>query len=576
MSRHGESSLCYDLHLCSGVNVMGVTVEVIRGPDKGRVFQIDAEAVIGRKSESLPVTDGTVSREHARLSMHDERWTIEDAGSANGTFLNGSKIKKATPVQIGDQIRCGTTLLVFGGSASRAAPMRMNGSGEHEMDAAIVATVPANDDSMIIPTPEAGAEAIVNLRILYDLTTELTSVFDLDTLLQRTINVIFKVVPADHAFILMIDEDGRFIPKAVRYRNGPETDTSSEAPAKPAIPDISTIPISRTIINEVLNKQVGVLSSNAMRDKRFGPGKSVLEYGIRSAICAPIKGLDRILGVIHVDCSVSDHIYSTEQLRLLTAIGYQTGLAAENVGLYESAVKSERLAAIGETVAFLSHHIKNILQGLLGGTDIVEKAITEGNAEKAADAWPIVRRSLDRINAVILNMLAFSRSKQPLRELVNVNYIINECIDLMTPYADERGVAIITDLNDLPEIPADPAGLHQALLNLMTNALDAISDNTGIITISSRSDPADQQIIVSVADNGVGIEPDQIDRIFDIFHSTKGQKGTGLGLAVAKKVIDEHGGKIDVTSTAGEGTTFTVTLSTNPDKLRSPDDTHTP
>ncbi len=554
---------------------MGITVEVIRGPDKGRVFQIGTEAVIGRKSESLPLVDGTVSREHARLSIHDDTWTIEDAGSANGTFLNGSQIKKATPVHIGDQIRCGATLLVFGGSASRAVPMTANGSGGHQTDAAIVATVPANDDSIIIPTPEAGAEAIENLRILYNLTTELTSVFDLDTLLQRTLNVIFKIVPADHAFILMVGKDGRFIPKAARYRNALTTDPDNESSVKLDALDISTIPISRTIINEVLTKQVGVLSSNAMRDKRFDPGKSVHEYGIRSAICAPIKGLDKILGVIHVDCGVSDHIYSTEQLRLLTAIGYQTGLAAENVRLYEAAVKSERLAAIGETVAFLSHHIKNILQGLLGGTDIVEKAVTEGNADKAAEAWPVVRRNLDRINTVILNMLAFSRPKQPLRELVNVDYIINECIELMTPYADERGVAIMRDLNDLPEIPADPTGLHQAILNLMTNALDAVSDDTGIITITSRSDPTNNKIVVSVADNGVGIESEQIDWIFDIFHSTKGQKGTGLGLAVAKKVIDEHGGKIDVTSTTGEGTTFNVTLPTQVDELRSPDDTHT-
>ena len=127
------------------------------------------------------------------------------------------------------------------------------------------------------------------------------------------------------------------------------------------------IPISRTIINEVIARQVGVLSSNAMSDKRFTSGKSVHDYGIRSAICVPIKGREKILGVIHVDCSVSDQTYSTEQLRLLTAIGYQTGLAVENVWLYESAVQSERLAATGETVAFLSHHIKNILQAMVGG-----------------------------------------------------------------------------------------------------------------------------------------------------------------------------------------------------------------
>ncbi len=555
---------------------MAVTIEVIQGPDKGRVFQVGAEAVIGRQSETLPLADVTVSRRHARVSMHNKSWAIEDVGSANGTFLNGAQVKKSTPLNLGDQIRCGRTLLVFGGSSSGAiTPMTADGA-ERNIDAAIMATVPANDDSIIIPTPEAGAEAIGNLRTLYDLTTELTSILDLDTLLQRTVNVVFRIVPADHAFVLLVGEDGRLIPKAAKYRDGIKAlGKEDDSPIELLAPG-SPIPISRTIINEVITKQVGVLSSNAMRDKRFGPGKSVHEYAIRSAICAPIKGRDRIIGVIHVDCSVSDHIYSTEQLRLLTAIGHQVGLAAENARLYEAAVKSERLAAIGETVAFLSHHIKNILQGLLSGTDLVEKAIAEGNTDKVGDVWPIIHRSLDRINAVILNMLAFSRPKQPLRESVDINHLINECIDLLTPRADEQGVAMITDLNDLPEIPADSAGLHQAILNLLANALDAVSNNTGVITVSGEFDSMNRQVIIHIADNGVGIEPDQIDRIFDVFHSTKGQKGTGLGLTVVKKIIDEHGGKIRVDSTPGEGATFTVTLSTQPDTPLSPDDTHTP
>ena len=118
---------------------------------------------------------------------------------------------------------------------------------------------------------------------------ELASIFDLDALLHRTLNVIFKVVQADHAFVLLVGEDGRLIPKAAKYRNGTKPPApGDDSPTKPSTP-VGPIPISRTIINEVITKQVGVLSSNAMRDKRFGPGKSVHEYGIRSAICAPIK-----------------------------------------------------------------------------------------------------------------------------------------------------------------------------------------------------------------------------------------------------------------------------------------------
>jgi len=524
-----------------------IALEVIQGPDKGRAFQLGAgETIIGRQSSRVPLTDGTVSRRHTRLTQKDGIWQLEDLGSVNGTYVNGMRVTRTIRLHLGDQIRCGRTLMVFGSGIEGAAPpVDMDEDGKF-LDAAIMATVPANEDSVIIPTPEAGAEAIDNLRILYNLSGEVASIFNLDQLIQRTLDMIFDVMEADRAFILLIGENGRLIPKAAKDR--------SDSPQP-------EFPISRTIINEVVSKEVGVLSSNAMRDKRFSSGKSVHDFGIRSAICVPIKGREKVLGVIYTDCNVSESTYSTEQLRLLTAIGHQTGLAIENLRLYEESVKTERLAAVGETVAALSHHIKNILQALGGGTELVEKALDAGQAGKAREAWPIVRRNLDQINAVMLNMLAFSKPRQPMLENLNVSHVIQECVDLVMSQADELGVALMTDLADLPPIPADAGGLHQLVLNLLTNALDAVRPQEGVITVSSELDTLNRQAIIRVADNGAGIAPDQIDKIFEVFHTTKGQKGTGLGLAVAKKVVDEHGGRIEVQSAPGKGTTFTVRLS---------------
>ena len=524
-----------------------VSLEVIQGPDLGRSFQLGlGETVVGRQSPQLPLSDSTISRRHARLGQRNGAWYIEDAGSVNGTFVNGVRVSRPTRLHLGDQIRCGRTLLVFGAAADRAAvpPLDVEENGKF-LDASIMATVPSNEDSVVIPTPEAGAEAIGNLRILYNLASEAASIFSLNQLFQRTVDTIFEVMHADRAFILLIGDDGRLIPKAARSRDEGRVDQ---------------VPISRTIVHEVVSKQVGALSSNAMRDKRFSSGKSVHDYGIRSAICVPIKGRERPLGVIHVDCNVSDYTYSTEQLRLLTAIGYHTGLAVENVRLYEATLKSERLAAVGETVAALSHHIKNILQALGGGTELVERALARGDLAKASDGWPIIRRNLDRINGVIVNMLAFSRPRPLALQRFNVNHIIDECVDLVTSQADERGVALMTDLADMPPVPADAAGLHQLFLNLLTNALDAVQPKAGVITVMSQFDSMHRHATIRVTDNGVGIAPEDLDGIFEVFHTTKGRKGTGLGLAVAKKVVAEHGGKIEVDSTPGKGTTFTVFL----------------
>lgn len=521
-----------------------VAIHVIQGPDKGRTFELpDRENVVGRQSPTAELNDSTVSRRHLRLFPEDGRWIVEDLGSANGTYLNGVRLRKAMDVHRGDQIRCGATLLVFGGQG-KPAPVELDAEG-NLVDAAIVATVPSNEDSVVIPTPEANAQAVDSLRFLYDLTGEISSIFNVDLLLQRVLDRVFEVLKADRGYILLMEESGNPVVKASR--------AGDPSAAR-------EIPISWTMINEVIGKQVGVLSSNAMSDKRFESGKSVHDFGIRSAVCVPIKGRGRVIGVIHLDSSVSQRTYSTEQLRLLTAVGYQTGLAVENVNLHEATVHAERLAAVGETVAHLSHHIKNILHALAAGTDVVKSGLDNGQLEKARENWPIVERSLGRINDLILNMLAFSKDRRPSLEPVNVNHVLTECLETITPQADEGNVAVLTELDDLPPIPADAAGLHQAFMNLLTNALDAVEQGVGAVTVASRYDSMHRNVIVTVADNGSGIPADQLTDIFNPFWSSKGQKGTGLGLAVTRKLVEEHRGRIEVHSAVDEGTTFTVTL----------------
>jgi signal transduction histidine kinase len=536
------------------------SIHIIQGPDKGRRVELSTggDTTVGRQDCDVDLVDNTVSRRHFRLTQGGGRWVLEDMGSANGTFLNGMKITRPAPVNPGDQIRCGKSLLVFArsGEATGMGGVDLDENGLL-VDAAIVATVPSSEDSVIIPTPEAGAEAIGNLRILYDFIAEVGSIFDADVLLTQTLEKVFSVLKADRGFVMLVEEgpaDAQGNTERLVLKASKATEAANTTQA----------PISRTIINEVIRNEVGVLSSNAMGDKRFASGKSVHDFSIRSAICVPIKGREAILGVIHVDCSVSDQTYSTEQLRLLTAIGYQAGLAIENVRLYQAAVQSERLAAVGETVAVLSHHIKNILQALQAGTDAVEAALRNDNVDKANKAWPLVQRGLRRTNELIMNMLAFSNDRRPQREDLNVNAVLEECIEMIGGQADEAQVALMNDLDDLPPLGADSAGLHQAVLNLLNNALDAVEPKRGVVTVRSKYDSVHRNVMIEVIDNGSGIEPERLEEIFKPFYSFKGQQGTGLGLAVAKKIVEEHHGAISVSSTLGEGTTFTITLPTMP------------
>ena len=564
-----------------------LTLLVLQGPDKGRRYELpDAPALVGRESRSLPLSDNTVSRRHCELLPSNGDWVVRDLGSSNGTYVNGGRVTGTAPLKIGDQVRVGRTLMVFGAQpgVSRTSSGNVSLEGaESGMDSAIMHTMPSSEDSIVLAVPEPAAAAMGNLKILYQLSAAFGSSFDADQVLEVVMDLVFEHVKADRGVILLLDpRNQELVTKVARARDEQNQITDAGDTATPRAPE--KIQASRTIINHVLNTAEGVLSTNAMADKRFSKGKSVHNLGIRSALCVPIKARkmndkagDEVLGVIYIDSSVRNYTYSPDQLRLLTAIALQAGLAIQNAKLYQAGVQGERLAAVGETTAALSHSIKNILQALRGGADVVEMGFKGNNLPQASKGWRIVDRNLDKIYQLTLNLLAYSRPREPKLEMMNPRVLVDECLELISGAANEKGAMVVGDVDEAqPAIPLDPSGMHQVLMNLLSNALDAVQPHQGLIRVVCRYDADKRDTILEVIDNGVGISPAMMKHMFELFHSTKGNRGTGLGLAVAKKIVDEHEGEIALRSAPGEGTTFTIRLPTTHENLADPSQTHGP
>jgi two-component system NtrC family sensor kinase len=561
-----------------------LTLLIIQGPDKGRRFELpDTATLVGRDSRQLPLTDNTVSRRHCELVPDNGEWLVRDTGSSNGTYVNGQRIKERLYLKVGDQVRVGRTLMVFGAAPgiSRSSKGNVSLAGEESgMDSAIMHTMPSNDDSVVLAVPEPAAAAAANLKALYQLSAALGSSFNVDQVLEVVMDLVFEHVKADRGIIILVDpKNGELIPKVVRVRDDADakpTAAEADSAAKPAPEKIHA---SRTIINHVITTAEGVLSSNAMTDKRFSKGKSVHNLGIRSALCVPIKAKklalqssDEIIGVIYIDSSVKNYTYAPDQLRLLTAIGLQAGMAIQNAKLFQAGMEAERLAAVGETTAALSHSIKNILQALRGGGDVVELGLRSGNLPQVAKGWRIVERNLTKIYNLTMNLLAYSKPREPQIELVNLQTLVNDCLELMAQSANAKGAMVVADIEeDMPAVPLDPSGIHQVLMNLLSNALDAVEPQEGLIRVECKYDADNRQTVLEVIDNGIGIPPAMMNHMFELFHSTKGNRGTGLGLAVAKKIVEEHEGTIAVKSVPKEGTTFTVVL---PVTAADPSQTH--
>jgi signal transduction histidine kinase len=324
--------------------------------------------------------------------------------------------------------------------------------------------------------------------------------------------------------------------------------------------------ISRTILDYVLERGEGVITSDAQDDDRFSGGNSVVRTGVREAICVPMQGRYGTVGVIYVDTTIplGDAIergqrqFTDEHLKLLIAIGHQAALAVEDTTYYSAMVQSERLAAVGQTIATLSHHIKNILQGIRGGSYLVDMGLENDDLAVIRKGWDIVNRNQNKISSLVMDMLSFSKEREPDPVPSDLVALVTDIVETVQQRATEIGATIDwAPPAEMPHLLFDPEALSRAILNVVTNALDAVEDRTGAaVAIRVECDTAADRVRITVSDNGAGMTPETIAEIFNLFVSTKGARGTGLGLTVSRKILREHGGDIRVTSQPGEGSTF--------------------
>jgi PAS domain S-box-containing protein len=254
----------------------------------------------------------------------------------------------------------------------------------------------------------------------------------------------------------------------------------------------------------------------------------------------------------------------SEKHRMMGTVAFFQDLR-EIKRLEKELLGAERLAAVGQTVAGMAHCVKNILHGFKGGSYILNQAIEKNNAEKLKAGWEMVQRNITRTSALVQDLLTYSKEREPEIEPCRPNEIVAEVCDLMQALAEEHAVTIHRHLDPrIEEVLLDPRSLHRSLMNLVSNAIDACRDDDApdknhevrLTTTLVK----EGWISIRVADNGSGMSEEVKEKLFTSFFSTKGVQGTGLGLLVTSKLIEESHGTIDVDSQWGEGTAFTLRL----------------
>jgi signal transduction histidine kinase len=394
---------------------------------------------------------------------------------------------------------------------------------------------------------------------------------ELPGILRTIIHQIRRVVPCDYAAIALYNED--------------DDTFSVETVYDYAVRDWSQLPAGQRYEAEGTPWQAACRTAVPLSQSELG--RSAFEYdrrlaagGLRSGVVMPIIGASRAVGTLDF-ASRQTSAYGQVQIATLLELSHYLGTALHNARLSREREETatqlartqehlnlvDKVRAVGQLASGVAHDFNNLLAGVLGNAQLLLYEIQD---EDQREMLRIIERAAKDGAETVRRLQGFARMEHdtPMTE-VRLDMLGRDAIDLTRPrwrdVAQSRGatIEIVKHLNPVAPIAGRPAELREVLTNLIINAVDALPDG-GTITITTydECDETDTptSVVVEVADTGIGMPAEVRERIFDPFFTTKGEQGTGLGLAVSLGIIQSHGGQIDVDSSPGAGTRFTLRL----------------
>ncbi len=529
-------------------------LNIVAGPDTGLEVQVKSDAmVIGRGSKAdLTLGDRLLSRQHARLFKAMDGWYVEDMASTNGTWIQGQAVTMPTRLLSGQRFRVGKTVLEL------FIPCPVADEGQFDQTMISFWLDPGSMESLTIA--REGGEGQMRrerekLAAIYEVQGLLRSEVSDDEMYSRILGIITRVVPSDIAYLLLLDAKGSGLIPVAR-----------ETEIKDAREHVSAY-ISGSMINYVREHHQSVLSSDKTDDTSINQ-TYVSGMKMNSIMCAPLLAGGELLGMIYVMSTQGSHIFEHDDLRLLSAIAQSAAMAIENSRLMARNVQAERMAAIGLTAAGLAHYVKNILAGLEGSISLLRLGMDGDNHKTMDAAWQILNSNHRRLSSLMLDLLSLSKELKLSFARHNAVDIVKDVVALSRNQVKDDNIEIVFE----PE-PAtimadiDNQGLHRILLNLLNNAIDSVrqkhgESGAGRIHIDASIDQETDTLVISVTDNGIGVPEPEREVIFESFHTTKGDRGTGLGLAVCRRIASGHNGRISI-SCQEKSTTFWVEIPVN-------------
>ncbi len=401
---------------------------------------------------------------------------------------------------------------------------------------------------------------------LYAVSQAINSSLDLKEQLDLLMDIIVEVTDAERGFVMMIDDEtGELTLRVIR-----NIDPNNAAPYE--------LEISESVAHRAADTGEAILTFNAQEDPRFQKMQSVADYSLRSILCVPLRVQNQTIGVIYLDNRARDNVFSPRERDLAVAFANQAAIAIEKAQLINNLeTANERLIRADELkskfITRISHELRTPMTGILGYLDLLLGGMAGSLDEQQRRFIEIIRKNAGRMNGLVNRVIDLSNVERGKFDLdisvVDLNQAIDKVFTELSPRFEARQLHFNLDLPEtLPTVRGDEEKVSQIIAQLLDNA-SKFTPKGGKIELRARIGEMLENgydfVQVSVQDNGIGIAPQDQPAVFDKFFRADNQLsieagGTGIGLAVAKALVEAHGGSMWLESVLDKGSTFYFTL----------------
>ncbi|NDD30873.1 MAG: GAF domain-containing protein [Proteobacteria bacterium] len=388
------------------------------------------------------------------------------------------------------------------------------------------------------------------LNVLSTISQMLNASYDVDEVLQKVLDVVINTLGAQRGFVVLDRGDDE--PDVAVARNLDKADIQAD-----------DFLYSRTLVRRVLETGDPIISRDVSADLDLSSNRSLTLIGTRSILCVPMSTRSNRIGVIYLDNQISSGVFVQSDLDLLRIIADLASAAIERARYFSHLMQSEKLSALGTLVAGITHELNSPLTVIMGFAGVLKTRL-----EKTSDDYDMVDRMHSeavRCRNLVRQMLSLSRSgTEAPRKRTDLGQLVNACARLLrTDFRDANADLVVDVADGLPEVEINTDQWTQVCLNLLTNALHAVSDKPedqrGRATV--RLVGSREKLRLIIADNGSGIDRKILRRIFDPFFTTKpAGQGTGLGLSITHGIVTDHGGTISAANDPNGGAIFVIEL----------------